>query len=64
MCVQVTVVYASDFLFCLMFSLQIVEGEGEAVLTTAMLQSKFRNLNELIGHSLYVSVTVMTDSGK
>uniref|UniRef100_A0ABM5FQH8 Complement C3 n=1 Tax=Pogona vitticeps TaxID=103695 RepID=A0ABM5FQH8_9SAUR len=41
----------------------IVEGEGEAVLTTAMLQSKFRNLNELIGHSLYVSVTVMTDSG-
>ncbi|XP_061495331.1 complement C3 [Rhineura floridana] len=43
--------------------IQIVEGEGEAILTKAMLQSRFRNLNELVGHSLYVSVTVMTDSG-
>uniref|UniRef100_A0A8D2LE27 Complement C3 n=1 Tax=Varanus komodoensis TaxID=61221 RepID=A0A8D2LE27_VARKO len=41
----------------------IVEGDGEAVLTKAMLRTKFRNLNELIGHSLYISATVMTDSG-
>ncbi|XP_072847647.2 A.superbus venom factor 1 [Pogona vitticeps] len=43
--------------------IEIAEGEGEAVLTRAMLQSRFRNPNELIGHSLYVSVTVMTASG-
>nr|XP_020647238.1 A.superbus venom factor 1-like [Pogona vitticeps] len=42
--------------------IEIAEGEGEAVLTRAMLQSRFRNPNELIGHSLYVSVTVMTAS--
>ncbi|KAJ7317107.1 hypothetical protein JRQ81_003269, partial [Phrynocephalus forsythii] len=41
----------------------IVEGNGEAVLTRAMLQSRFRNPNELIGHSIYISVTVMTESG-
>ncbi|XP_062975153.1 complement C3 [Elgaria multicarinata webbii] len=41
----------------------INEGDGEAVLTKAMLRSKFRNLNELVGHALYVSVTAMTDSG-
>uniref|UniRef100_A0A8D2L9L0 Complement C3 n=1 Tax=Varanus komodoensis TaxID=61221 RepID=A0A8D2L9L0_VARKO len=33
------------------------------LLTKAMLRTKFRNLNELIGHSLYISATVMTDSG-
>uniref|UniRef100_A0ABM5FQG6 A.superbus venom factor 1-like n=1 Tax=Pogona vitticeps TaxID=103695 RepID=A0ABM5FQG6_9SAUR len=43
--------------------IEIVEGKGEAVLTRAMLQSRFRNPVELVGHSLYVSVTVMTDSG-
>ncbi|KAH0628759.1 hypothetical protein JD844_010254 [Phrynosoma platyrhinos] len=44
--------------------IQIVDGEGEAALTKAMLQTRFRNTNELIGHSLYISVTVMTESGK
>ncbi|XP_033029307.1 venom factor-like [Lacerta agilis] len=43
--------------------IEITEGEGEAVLTREMLQKRFRNLNELVGHSLYVSVTVMTESG-
>ncbi|XP_066473981.1 A.superbus venom factor 1-like [Tiliqua scincoides] len=41
----------------------IEEGEGEALLTKAMLQSRFQNLTELVGHFLYVSVTVMTESG-
>ncbi|XP_053155967.1 venom factor-like isoform X1 [Hemicordylus capensis] len=41
----------------------IVEGDGEAVLTRAMLRNRFKNLNELVGNSLYVSVTVMTESG-
>ncbi|KAJ6657650.1 hypothetical protein lerEdw1_002151, partial [Lerista edwardsae] len=41
----------------------IEDGEGEAVLTRAMLRKSFHNLNELVGHSLYISVTVMTDSG-
>ncbi|XP_042303585.1 venom factor-like [Sceloporus undulatus] len=43
--------------------IQIVDGEGEAALTKAMLQTRFRNTNELVGHSLYISVTVMTESG-
>ncbi|XP_053159292.1 A.superbus venom factor 1-like isoform X2 [Hemicordylus capensis] len=41
----------------------IVAGDGEATLTRAMLQSRFRNLTDLVGHSLYVSVTVITESG-
>nr|XP_060619581.1 A.superbus venom factor 1-like [Anolis sagrei ordinatus] len=41
----------------------IEDGEGKAVLTKEMLQTRFRNLNELVEHSLYVSVTVMTESG-
>ncbi|KAJ6654542.1 hypothetical protein lerEdw1_006849 [Lerista edwardsae] len=41
----------------------IEEGEGEAFLTKAMLQTRFQNLTELVGYSLYVSVTVMTESG-
>ncbi|XP_033029165.1 A.superbus venom factor 1-like [Lacerta agilis] len=43
--------------------ISIVDGAGEATLTRAMLESRFRNLTDLIGHSLYVSVTVMTESG-
>ncbi|KAH1176024.1 hypothetical protein KIL84_020758 [Mauremys mutica] len=42
---------------------EIEDGEGEATLTRAMLQARFANLNELVGHSLYVSVTVLTESG-
>uniref|UniRef100_A0A803U1W7 Complement C3 n=1 Tax=Anolis carolinensis TaxID=28377 RepID=A0A803U1W7_ANOCA len=41
----------------------IQDGEGGAMLTREMLQTRFRNLNELVGHSLYISVTVMTESG-
>ncbi|XP_063150450.1 complement C3 [Candoia aspera] len=41
----------------------IVDGDGEAVLARHTLRSRFQNLNELVGHSLYVSVTVMTESG-
>ncbi|XP_044850424.1 venom factor-like [Mauremys mutica] len=43
--------------------ISIEDGEGEATLTRAMLQARFANLNELVGHSLYVSVTVLTESG-
>ncbi|KAH1176163.1 hypothetical protein KIL84_020897, partial [Mauremys mutica] len=43
--------------------ISIDDGDGEASLTRAMLQARFANLNELVGHSLYVSVTVLTDSG-
>ncbi|XP_025059766.1 venom factor-like [Alligator sinensis] len=42
---------------------EITDGNGEAVLTRAMLQSRFANLTELIGHSIYISVTVLTESG-
>uniref|UniRef100_A0A803TR79 Complement C3 n=1 Tax=Anolis carolinensis TaxID=28377 RepID=A0A803TR79_ANOCA len=41
----------------------IQNGKGVAVLTKEMLQTRFRNLHELLGHSLYISVTVMTESG-
>uniref|UniRef100_A0A8D2Q4D7 Complement C3 n=1 Tax=Varanus komodoensis TaxID=61221 RepID=A0A8D2Q4D7_VARKO len=43
--------------------IQIDQGVGEAVLSRAMLQNQFQDLRELIGHSLYVSATVMTESG-
>uniref|UniRef100_A0A803TZD8 Complement C3 n=1 Tax=Anolis carolinensis TaxID=28377 RepID=A0A803TZD8_ANOCA len=36
---------------------------ANAVLARDMFQSRFRNLTELVGHSLYISVTVMTESG-
>ncbi|NWI16809.1 CO3 protein, partial [Crypturellus soui] len=42
---------------------QIVEGDGEATLPMAMLRQRFANLQELVGHSLYISVTVITESG-
>uniref|UniRef100_A0A670KLN3 Complement C3 n=1 Tax=Podarcis muralis TaxID=64176 RepID=A0A670KLN3_PODMU len=41
----------------------ITNGEGEGILRRDILQTRFHNLNNLIGHSLYVSVTVMTESG-
>uniref|UniRef100_A0A670KPA6 Complement C3 n=1 Tax=Podarcis muralis TaxID=64176 RepID=A0A670KPA6_PODMU len=43
--------------------IQITNGEGEGILRRDILQTRFHNLNNLIGHSLYVSVTVMTESG-
>uniref|UniRef100_A0A8C3HRP0 Complement C3 n=1 Tax=Chrysemys picta bellii TaxID=8478 RepID=A0A8C3HRP0_CHRPI len=45
------------------FPLNIEYGDGEATLTREMLQARFANLNELVGHSLYISVTVLTESG-
>uniref|UniRef100_A0A8C3HKB8 Complement C3 n=1 Tax=Chrysemys picta bellii TaxID=8478 RepID=A0A8C3HKB8_CHRPI len=43
--------------------ISIEDGDGEATLTREMLRARFANLNELVGHSLYVSVTVLTASG-
>ncbi|XP_009465926.1 PREDICTED: complement C3 [Nipponia nippon] len=42
---------------------QVTDGDGEAVLSMAMLRQRFANPQELVGHSLYVSVTVITESG-
>ncbi|XP_062454335.1 complement C3 [Rhea pennata] len=42
---------------------QITDGDGEAVLPMALLRQRFANYRELVGHSLYVSVTVLTESG-
>uniref|UniRef100_A0A8C8B3E9 Complement C3 n=1 Tax=Otus sunia TaxID=257818 RepID=A0A8C8B3E9_9STRI len=42
---------------------RVIDGNGEAVLPMAMLRQRFANYQELVGHSLYVSVTVITESG-
>ncbi|XP_067416526.1 A.superbus venom factor 1-like isoform X2 [Emydura macquarii macquarii] len=42
----------------------INNGSGEAVLTKVMLQAQFPNLSELLGHSIYISVIVLRDSGR
>lgn len=42
---------------------QVTDGDGEAVLSMATLRERFANPEELVGHSLYVSVTVLTESG-
>ncbi|NWI23840.1 VCO3 factor, partial [Sula dactylatra] len=42
---------------------QVTDGDGEAVLSMAMLRERFANPQDLVGHSLYVSVTVLTESG-
>ncbi|NWQ97361.1 VCO3 factor, partial [Burhinus bistriatus] len=42
---------------------QVTDGDGEAVLSMDMLRQRFANPQELVGHSLYVSVTVLTESG-
>nr|I2C090.1 RecName: Full=Ophiophagus venom factor; Short=OVF; AltName: Full=CVF-like; AltName: Full=Complement C3 homolog; Contains: RecName: Full=OVF alpha chain; Contains: RecName: Full=OVF gamma chain; Contains: RecName: Full=OVF beta chain; Flags: Precursor [Ophiophagus hannah]AFJ59923.1 OVF precursor protein [Ophiophagus hannah] len=41
----------------------ILDGDGEATLKRDTLRSRFPNLNELVGHTLYASVTVITESG-
>ncbi|XP_026547913.1 A.superbus venom factor 1-like [Notechis scutatus] len=41
----------------------IIDGDGEAILKRDTLRSRFQNLNQLVGHTLYASVTVMTESG-
>ncbi|NXI97092.1 VCO31 factor, partial [Psophia crepitans] len=42
---------------------QVTDGDGEAELSMATLRQRFANPQELVGHSLYVSVTVLTESG-
>ncbi|XP_060109217.1 A.superbus venom factor 1-like [Heteronotia binoei] len=39
------------------------EGEREAVLTKRLLQKQFATPRDLVGHFIYVSVTVMTEAG-
>ncbi|XP_039193190.1 complement C3 [Crotalus tigris] len=41
----------------------IIDGDGEATLERHTLSRRFQRLNDLVGHNLYVSVTVITDSG-
>ncbi|KAM6038387.1 complement C3 [Chlamydotis macqueenii] len=42
---------------------QVTDGDGEGVLSMATLRQRFANPQELVGHALYVSVTVITESG-
>ncbi|XP_014117563.1 PREDICTED: complement C3 isoform X2 [Pseudopodoces humilis] len=41
----------------------VQDGDAEAVLSMAHLRERFPNPQELVGHSLYVTVTVITESG-
>ncbi|TRZ09283.1 hypothetical protein HGM15179_017818 [Zosterops borbonicus] len=41
----------------------VQDGDAKAVLSMAHLRERFPNPQELVGHSLYVSVTVITESG-
>ncbi|XP_039204821.1 venom factor-like isoform X1 [Crotalus tigris] len=41
----------------------IIDGDGEATLEKHTLSRRFQRLNELVGRTLYISVTVITDSG-
>ncbi|XP_030052736.1 complement C3 [Microcaecilia unicolor] len=43
--------------------IEIKDGEGHGTLKREMLTSPGRDLNELLGHSIFVTVTVLTDSG-
>ncbi|XP_067296782.1 complement C3-like isoform X2 [Pseudorasbora parva] len=42
---------------------QITEGEGTAELTREMITKTFRDINQLVGRSIYVSVSLLTESG-
>ncbi|XP_073698367.1 complement C3-like [Garra rufa] len=42
---------------------QIMEGEGTAELTNQMITKTFSNINQLVGRSIYVSVSLLTESG-
>ncbi|XP_072492955.1 venom factor-like [Notamacropus eugenii] len=42
---------------------QIEDGVGTATLDRAIVQHQFENLSQIVGQSLYVTVTVLTDSG-
>lgn len=43
---------------------QIQDGKGCATLTGAVLRRRFPKPDQLLGHSIYVTVTVLTDTGK
>uniref|UniRef100_A0A4W4GUP5 Anaphylatoxin-like domain-containing protein n=1 Tax=Electrophorus electricus TaxID=8005 RepID=A0A4W4GUP5_ELEEL len=43
---------------------QITNGEGDATLTKAMIQKTFPDFHKLVGSSIYISVSVLTDTGK
>ncbi|XP_048051365.1 complement C3-like [Megalobrama amblycephala] len=42
---------------------QIMKGEGTAELTREMITKTFPNINQLAGQSIYVSVSLLTESG-
>uniref|UniRef100_A0A8D0GSR7 Anaphylatoxin-like domain-containing protein n=1 Tax=Sphenodon punctatus TaxID=8508 RepID=A0A8D0GSR7_SPHPU len=42
---------------------EITGGKGKAILTKAMLRDRFVTLRDLIGYDIYVTVTVLTDTG-
>ncbi|KAM9454472.1 complement C3-like isoform 2-T2 [Clarias gariepinus] len=42
---------------------QIIKGEGRAVLSREIIQQSFPNIADLIGSSVYISVSVLTESG-
>uniref|UniRef100_A0A673L8Y7 Complement C3-like n=1 Tax=Sinocyclocheilus rhinocerous TaxID=307959 RepID=A0A673L8Y7_9TELE len=42
---------------------QIVTGKGTAELTNQMITETFPNINQLVGRSIYVSVSLLTESG-
>ena len=45
-------------------TLQIREGKGEALLTKEQIRDTFPDTNQLVGLSLYVKVSVLTETGK
>uniref|UniRef100_A0A672QA82 Complement C3-like n=1 Tax=Sinocyclocheilus grahami TaxID=75366 RepID=A0A672QA82_SINGR len=42
---------------------QIIDGEGEAALTRQMITANFPDLQQLVGNSLYISASVLTETG-
>ncbi|XP_056621692.1 complement C3-like isoform X2 [Triplophysa dalaica] len=43
--------------------ISILDGEGQAKLTNTMILQTFPDINPLVGQSIYISVSVFTDSG-
>ncbi|XP_029442265.1 complement C3-like [Rhinatrema bivittatum] len=43
--------------------ISIEDGKGSAILTRDMIQSRFPDINQLLGHFIYVTVTVLTNTG-
>nr|QGH45422.1 complement system-related protein C3a.2 [Cyprinus carpio] len=43
---------------------QIIDGEGEAALTRQMIKGNFPEVQQLVGKSLYISASVLTETGK